>query len=371
MDRTGKWLGGSDIAAILGVHSMGKTPADVYDEHMGLVPQEELDAIAEDPNIRRGNAFEPMAAQEYALKTRRILQDMPELVISPEGNDWLRCHVDRWWVGVDTAGLGPTDALVLQTDFEMLSASSSGAVAGVPVELKCPNVFAFYRLLKGGMREENIIQLQAYIWASGRPLGSFGVFCADQMDTRSFDVGRNDELIALIEQAGAEFIETYLIPEVRPAPGAATPVNLPIEIEPLDDSVRIVESDEWHDRNAQLWEAWQIKKQAAKLYDDRKEAYGGAMLAEGFEACEGDLVGIDGKRLRVFYRETQGRKTLQEKPLRGSRPIDRLKLASLLADESVETIAQELDGGGLDLDFDQFVKQGDPFRSLKPFEVKG
>jgi putative phage-type endonuclease len=57
--RTG--IGGSDIAAIAGVHPFGRTALDVYCDKLGLAPEAE-----ENPQMEWGKILEPVVAEKYA-----------------------------------------------------------------------------------------------------------------------------------------------------------------------------------------------------------------------------------------------------------------------------------------------------------------
>lgn len=63
----GKGLGGTDVAAIVGVHPW-RSPLDVYAAKLGLTDPPEVNA-----NMRFGTAMETFALDEYGLETRQVV----------------------------------------------------------------------------------------------------------------------------------------------------------------------------------------------------------------------------------------------------------------------------------------------------------
>jgi len=59
-------VGGSDVAAILGVDPFGKTAADVFDEKVGNGVE-----VEQTLPMKRGNVLEPIAVQQYVEETGR------------------------------------------------------------------------------------------------------------------------------------------------------------------------------------------------------------------------------------------------------------------------------------------------------------
>jgi putative phage-type endonuclease len=87
-DRT-KYLGGSDIGAILGL-SPYKTPLDVWLEKTGKHSYE-IDNLP----IRFGSFAESFVASEYALATGTILCEHPQAITHP-AHPYLQGHIDRF-----------------------------------------------------------------------------------------------------------------------------------------------------------------------------------------------------------------------------------------------------------------------------------
>ena len=90
-----KHLGGSDVAAILGL-SPWRSPWQVWADKQGHTDDQE-----DTPQMRRGRLFEEPIAQMYAEDTGTIVQPHPDdLIIGPE--EWMAASVDR--LVVDAAG---------------------------------------------------------------------------------------------------------------------------------------------------------------------------------------------------------------------------------------------------------------------------
>lgn len=87
-DRT-KYLGGSDIGAILGL-SKHRTPVDVWLEKTGQV-KNKVDSLP----VRFGTFAEEFVASEYARQTGFSLSHQTEAIVHPQ-HSFLVAHIDRF-----------------------------------------------------------------------------------------------------------------------------------------------------------------------------------------------------------------------------------------------------------------------------------
>jgi putative phage-type endonuclease len=82
----GKGLGGTDVAAIVGVHPW-RSPLDVYAAKLGLVDRPEANA-----NMRFGTAMESFALDEYGLATQqKVVKLGRRIFVHPDIEIWRGC----------------------------------------------------------------------------------------------------------------------------------------------------------------------------------------------------------------------------------------------------------------------------------------
>jgi len=98
LDRQ-KGIGGSDVAAIMGISSW-KTPLDVYLEKTLPVPaSDDFELIADKPELARGRRCEKYILEEYAEKTLQTLT--PGRLIRHPKYPFLQGHVDAFVEGYE------------------------------------------------------------------------------------------------------------------------------------------------------------------------------------------------------------------------------------------------------------------------------
>ena len=94
-----KGIGGSDVAAIMGV-SPWKTPLDVYlEKTMPVPPDDDFEPIADKPELARGRRCEKYILEEYADRTFRTLA--PGRLIRHPRYPFLQGHVDAFVKGYE------------------------------------------------------------------------------------------------------------------------------------------------------------------------------------------------------------------------------------------------------------------------------
>lgn len=95
-----KGIGGSDVAAIMGV-SPWKTPLDVYlEKTMPVPPDDDFEPIADKPELARGRRCEKYILEEYADRTFRTLA--PGRLIRHLRYPFLQGHVDAFVKGYES-----------------------------------------------------------------------------------------------------------------------------------------------------------------------------------------------------------------------------------------------------------------------------
>ncbi len=122
-DRT-KYIGGSDIGAILGLSSF-RSPIDVWLEKTGKAAKQP-DSLS----LRFGSFVEEFVANEYTKATGFCLRHDESIYTHPN-YPFMGAHIDRF---IHTDGLEEPPTKIL----ECKTANPSRAVSGVrPVAIKC------------------------------------------------------------------------------------------------------------------------------------------------------------------------------------------------------------------------------------------
>lgn len=233
MKERWQYLGATDLAAILGVDEH-KTPLDVYNEKLGLVPPFEGNKQTE-----RGQKLEDIAAHEYAGQTGRKVHRRSTELVHPK-YEFIRGHVDRRVVGDKR-----------------------------PVEIKCPSRGMFYKLKREGLPNSWIVQMQTYLGLDGSAVGDFAPFCADAWELLPFEVHADPELFEKIEHAAVFFWEEYVLKGVPP-PAIAADKPM-IEFAKVGGEVAIREDAEFLEAAQILQEAKQLERDGKELLDLAKQ----------------------------------------------------------------------------------------------------
>lgn len=339
MDRQ-EWLkerqtgiGGSDAAAIvMGVDSFGRTAADVYDSK--VLPVEDKEPT---PVMRRGVVLEPIAADEYVAHTGRQIRRQP--MRRHRRYPFMIGNVDRQQVGGEW---GP----------------------GV-LEIKCPGLSQFSKLMYHGLDSSKIFQMMHYINVFDYQWGTFAIFNAEYMKTVWFDVCRTQEQAdamggdtpvyvidpVLMQRMVDAEIEFWGMVERRERP---VPIMSDVVVPESEGTIVVREDPEWAEVVAQMWEGKDLIATAQSVHDDAVERVK--------ELC-GEHGSYEGAGCRVHWKPTKGRSTFDKGALAASRPLDRNKVYEWIA------TGKELPDD-LDLDLDKFYKTGAPGEKFSAYRLK-
>ena len=268
-------IGGSDIAALFGVHPF-KTALDVYREKVGEVREQ-----PPTPAMLRGIYLEDVAVKLYTERTGRRVRRQP-----------LRAHPEY-------------PHLIASVDRQVLA---SDAVATGVLEVKCPGLKTFWRIKRQGLLDYMILQGQHEALVTGSPYTSFAVFSAEQFDLLTFDIFADPDIQARIIEVATEFWRDHVLAGVPPeAPAVAESPEFPEAAETL-----VVRDDrEWAEAVADLREARAIREEAEALERAAKEKL--IALAGGYGVFEGGGA-------RIYYRQMPGRKTFKKELLAKDHP---------------------------------------------------
>ncbi len=197
------------------------------------------------------------------------------------------------------------------------------------LEVKCPGLQVFGKCKREGLPDYYLIQLQHYLAVSGKKWGSFAVFNAERWELIFFDMDRDDELINMIVVKDAEFWQMVLDNQ--------EPDQLDMTIDlPKVGATDLIKLDtpEWAQATMDLREARELKTEAEAIETTAK-----AKVQE----LMGDHAIAEGAGCRVYWQTQKGRESFNKKQLQKDHPLI----------------------------YNEYVKQGKPFRIFKPYFLKG
>lgn len=336
--RERPWIGGSAIGALLGLHPR-KTPLDVYNEVLGLVPPE-----PENPHIKRGKALEPIAAKEFTAKTGKKVRRLTGGQLCPHGYRG-RCLVHPEY-----------DFLIGHIDYEVEEDEPAHVE---PVEFKCPSLGAFSKYKRTGIPDYLIVQPQWYAGLMSAPRAQWGIFCADLWQIINFPVEFERSLYDASVSAAVEFWKKHVERRIPPPEGKANKELIKFDSIP-GDLVR-VDSEEYAEAMGLLYQLRVLSKDHDVLKEiartKMKEALGGV---------KGKYVGPGG---RIYWTMRAGKRSFDQEALAKAAPIDRTKLEQLLDDvlpaNKKQQIIKLLHSCSLDLE--TFIKVGVPYDDFHPY----
>ncbi len=188
MNRSGLWIGGSDWAGIL-----SERMTDGY----GCRRQTWYEKRGQEPDFPK----EVSRAMERGIALENVIIDMASAVMNKEWDAlaWDEIvptprieDLPEWWNGSpdaaifdnDIAGLGP-DAIL---------------------ECKTAGRWPFSQIKRNGLPESYIMQLQHYLRLTGLKRGVYAVLWPDGWELITFEVERDDKMLALLEREGELFL---------------------------------------------------------------------------------------------------------------------------------------------------------------------
>lgn len=172
-----KSIGGSDVAAILGI-SKWKSPAAIYVEKAGIAGDDDGPTSAV---MEFGNMMEPIIAERFKQEHPDILVRRANAILRPIKRPWAHASLD----------------------YECREPDGKWGV----LEIKCA---ASESQWKDGVVPYYMVQGQHYLSVTGRDYVWFCVLFRDSCEIRSFRVERDDDLIAHIDQRVDEFWENVV-----------------------------------------------------------------------------------------------------------------------------------------------------------------
>lgn len=334
LEERRKGIGGSDVAALFGLHPF-KTALDVYRDKVGEAPP-----VEPSPAMLRGRYLEDVAVVRYEERTGR--------------------RTRRW--GMRKHREHPF--LLASVDRQILAGPDNDTG---PLEVKCPGLQVFWQIKRRGLLDYMILQGQheALVW--GYDYTGFAIFSAEHFQVLDFDVGADPEVGQRIVEVAGEFWEKHVLRGIPPEDTAAPPIDLP----EVNGEVVVREDPRFVSALDDYFQADELAKEAAQLKDAAKAR--AKILA-------GDLGVFEGGDYRLYYRMQEGRRSFQQKNLAAAHPIDPQALQQILLslqgerldrERLLELFIQIRDEAELDLDDARFWKQGAPFETFRPYRLRG
>ena len=202
LDIRRQGIGGSDIAAILGLNKY-RTPIDVYQDKLGIAAE-----VEENEAMHFGTILEEIVAEEFADRTGMKVQKVNSTICV--GKDyWMRANIDRAIVNREIAGNvrvkeqeGTNRIITTDAILECKTAGMRSAhLWGPSQELE---------IVTGEVTSEHEIpiayelQVQWYMAITGVSKAYVAVLIGGQ-EFRCYEVERNDTLIAHMTQYAHKF----------------------------------------------------------------------------------------------------------------------------------------------------------------------
>lgn len=238
-DRT-KFLGGSDIAAVLGL-SRYKTPLGVWAEKTGAIVQEEG---VKPIRMRLGTRMEEVIAELWMEETGKTLNRVTERRVHPKYPHF-RAQIDRIVIGEDATWEGKNTNWRLKKDWG-----------------------------EGEAPQEAICQAMWGLAVTGKKY-SYVVGLIDNQELRTVKVDRDPVMIAEMLKRANAFWDNFVVPKIMPMQvTAADTENLyalfpnaepESQIDLGDDAAKIIES-----RNAMIVDKIALESQIDKAQNELK-----------------------------------------------------------------------------------------------------
>jgi len=266
-----KGIGGSDSPVVVLGEYYGKTARDLAIEKLSENVGDDLD----NPDIRRGNRQEPIAAKVYEEITGHKVRPVKEILVHPK-RSFMIASLDRM--------------------IEDLNA---------PLEIKCPRLLTYRKWKMEGIPEGPQIQGNHYLAVTGKKKIIFGIFCAEVDEMMIVPIERDQNLIDLIEDKEEAFWKLVQRGEL-PTYEYEAP-KLPA----IGGEIIRLGSEKAIEVAQALREAKELQVEAKSLYEQAQKQ----MIA-----LMGDAQAVQIDNTRIYYREQAGRKSFDKKLLQHEHP---------------------------------------------------
>lgn len=310
LDRT-KYIGGSDVAAIVLGQQYGRTRRDVWKEKAGLMTPAN---ISDSPDIRRGVRQEPVAMQVYVEETG--------MLVTPA-------------------------KMVTHPDLPFIQGHPDGIVGDYILEIKCPRSHMYRRHKMAGVPQEYILQGVHYLSCMPEKKGiKFWIYSAEIDEGFEVTIERPEleDVIEVTLNAENDFWESVQKGEEPEEKEIKKP-----KIPDFGKDDSYVKDDRESTRYAfeALKGATDAEKAAKELKDEAGDRVKQIM-------AEQNVVVIDCDLGRAYNKEQKGRLKLDKKKLNAHV-------------EKVNRFLEDSDANELTFLVENFEKRGEPFKTFKPY----
>lgn len=312
LDRT-KYIGGSDVAAIILGQQYGRTRLDVWKEKAGLIVPAN---ISNSPDIRRGLRQEPVARQVFVEETG--------LLVTPA-------------------------KMVTHPEFPFIQGHPDGIFARRLLEIKCPRSHMYRRHKMAGVSQEYILQGVHYLACMPEMEGiTFWMYSAEIDEGFRVDIDRADleDVIEMTVNTENDFWESVQKGEEPDEEKIKQP-----KIPEFGKEDSYIKDDRESTRYAfeALKEATETEKAVKELKDEAGKKVQEIM-------AEQKVVVLDCELGRAYHREQKGKLK-----------VDQKKLGAHL--EKVNRFLEDSNAGELTFLIENFEERGEPFKTFKPYFV--
>lgn len=297
---------GGSDAAAIMGQDKHRSNLDVYIDKTSILTSDERDNLL----MRRGRELEPLAAARYVEVTGRQVRRQPVKV--HRDFPFIRCTLDRQILAGDN---NPTGLL----------------------QIKTAGAHTFRKMKMDGIPLKYWIQVQHELEVWDYDFGAIAVLQPDSWEFIHFDIDRDREFCARMIEAECAF---WSLVESRTPPPSLQPAaeKMPdiggdlVRVETLNEALVY--------QFQQIVDAYRV---AQRIRDEANDFYDDVSGRLKLWMTSNDIDVVEGFGLRVYYREQDGRKSFDRKAAEAAYP---------------------------EVDFARFDKRGQPFRSLRPFEMQ-
>jgi putative phage-type endonuclease len=274
-----KGLGGSDIAAILGL-SKWRSPMDVWADKRGLT-----DPIDENPAMVRGRILEPAIADWYAETTNSKVIEGPEMPVAGP-HEWMLASPDRYVLSG-----GNRFGLEIKTARSARDWGDEGS----------DNIPVYYAT-----------QVAWYMACTDADRWDVATLFMINDEFRTYTLNRDKTVEDRLVEVCGDWWETHMIKGEPPTiDGSNAAAKYLLEKYPQpSDTIRRAN----HEEEALVMKLHEIKQQMKDLQEEK------ASLENMIKDAIGEDDGIDGNWGKITWRLQKGRQTLDTKRLREKLP---------------------------------------------------
>jgi len=275
-----KGIGGSDVAAILGLTLQYKTPLDVFLEKTGQKPGPE-----ENARMKAGKMLEDIIATWWAEENGYKIQKDNKIRIH-RSHPELIANIDRMIIGTSN---GP----------------------GI-LECKNTNSYAFKQWEDDGLPYNFYSQVQHYINVFGYDYGHVAVLI-DGWDLRSIPVPRDQEYIDMMTFQLLDFWHNHVLKNIPPEP--ATEADFKTLWPSIKDNEKVVDVEGNEEIVGQVSQLLDIKTQLKTLEEEKKNLE--LQLKKMMK--DSTILQSDGRTL-ITWRQGKDRTVFDKKKLEEAHP---------------------------------------------------